>query len=197
MRKNVIKIVLLLTMVLLCKNVYALETIDISNQESYLNAINTINTSNETDFIINLTNDVELGTISGGSVVTISSNKNVQIIGNGNAIKLSSSLNYGHAILIVGNNATITLGKEDKTDTLYIQGAGLNVATADSLINISGTLNIYEGVDISNNYGNQGALSGGALDLDENGTVNMYGGKIHDNRSDGPSLGVAPSGTCT
>ena len=172
-------------------NVKALETIQISNQQDYFNAIATINTSNETDFIISLAGDVLLDTAPSSKDAYAITNKNVTVLGNGHKFKISETGSYGYYGVITINNGILTLGKEDGSDSLTIEGGGENVNTSESLIFVNGTLNMYDGVVLTNQHGGVGGLTGSAIRLSTNSTFNMYGGTISDNTCDSSSVGGA------
>lgn len=175
-----------------CGNVDASEVINVSNETEYFDALSTIISSEETDFVINFTENVTLSTSPTAAQVTLSGTKNITMIGNGHTLKISSTGSYGYRPLLnVGTGVTITLGKEDGSDILNIEGGGTTVSTSESLFNVSGTVNFYDGVSIGNNHSGTGSMVGGAFDLNTNGTVNMYGGRIHDNSSTGACLGGA------
>ena len=175
-----------------CLNASALENIEINSEQDYFNAIATINTSSETDFVVNLGSDITLTSYpSTSNPATITNNKTVTFLGNDHKIKISETGSYGsHEVLTVGN-ATVNLGNSNGNDTLYIEGGGPNVNTSASLIQVSGTLNIYANTDISNNHSGSSALTGAAIRIRTNGTVNMYGGKIHDNSATSSCMGGA------
>lgn len=176
----------------LCIDVKAEETIEIGSQEDYFNAIATINESSEENYIVSLTDDIILTSYpTTSNPVLISNNKNVTILGNNHKIKISETGSYGyHSIMSVGS-ATVNLGKSDGTDTLFIEGGGEGVSTSESLINVSGTVNIYDGVIIGNNYSGAGALAGAAFRVLTNGTLNMYGGIIKDTSITSTGVGGA------
>ncbi len=173
-------------------SVYADEKIDVSNQEEYFDAIATINSSNEENFIVSLSDDIILTSYpTTSNPVLISNDKNVTVIGNNHKIKISETGSYGyHSIMSVGS-ATVNLGNSDGSDTLYIQGGGANVSTSESLINVAGTVNIYDGVTISDNYSGPAALAGAAFRVQTNGTLNMYGGVIKDTSITSTGVGGA------
>ena len=194
MKKTIYAISCVIISIFIIKtNVKAQETINLNTEDDYFNAITTINTSEETDFVMNLESDVVLSNYpTTSNPVSVSNNKNVTILGNGHKLSISNIGSYGHhPIMNVGSGVTITLGKSDGTDTLSIEGGGTTVSTSESLFNVSGTVNMYAGVSIGNNHSGNGALTGGAFDLNTNGTINMFGGKIHDNSSTGVCLGGA------
>lgn len=175
-----------------CLCVNAKETINISNQEEYFSAIATINSSDEEEFIMNLTDDIILDNYpSTDNPVLIGNNKIVTILGNNHKIKISNTGSYGyHSILSVGS-ATVNLGNSDGTDVLGFEGGGTIVNTSESLINVGGTVNMYNGVSLSENHSGVGALTGGAFRIQSYGELNMYGGNIHDNSSTAACLGGA------
>lgn len=176
-----------------CGNVDASEVINVSNETEYLDAIATINSSSETAFVINLTSDVVLDTaLTAKAQVTLTGTKNVTILGDNHALKISNTGSYGYnPVLIVDNGVTVTLGKEDGSDKLSIQGGGKDVSTSESLFNVRGVVNFYDGVSIGDNHSGYGALNGGAFRVGVNGTVNMYGGRIHDNSNTSNCYGGA------
>ena len=170
-------------------NAKALTTYEVETISEYFNAIDEISTQSNEEFIIKLNGDI---TIADADVVkhnnTIDNGNTVTIIGNGHTIKCTL---FGNCRLNV-SGATVNLGKEDKTDTLVLEGAGAGGGTEESLVTVTnGTVNMYEGVTLKNNRGDSGSVTGGAIRVNNDGTFIMHGGIVENNASMAAGYGGA------
>lgn len=146
--------------------------IDVSTGTEFLQAIDNINNGSATDYVINLTKDIDVYT---ESVITIKRG-NVTIIGNGHEIKNI----FGFLVRsFLPPYPTLTLGKEDGSDILKINGIyeGTEVPTTLFEVCLGSVINMYSGVDIYNRVAKDNETVGVVFTVD-NATFNMYGGSI-------------------
>ena len=182
MKKLVISILIVAMLFsLICVNVIADgTTIEVGTQEEWVSALTQIHNSSNGNFIISVTQDITMdNTTLFTSESTIDNGNTVTILGNGHTLKFA--LDGNDKIKV--SNATLNLGLSDENNTLNIEGAGPSGVSGNSLVSIynNGTLNMYDGVSLSNNYSGLRALSGCGVSVNANATFNMYGGSIHDN----------------
>lgn len=160
-------------------------TIPVASAEEYISAFNTIDSANNSEFIISLDNDIILNDAS--FTKTVANGNSLTILGNNHSITYAlDSKNR----LTTGTGGTITLGKSDGSDKLTIMGPETEISL-NSLVNIynGGTLNMYDGVELTRNNG-VGELSGAAIRAGAGATINIYGGSIHDIYSRGGGFGI-------
>ncbi|MGI6510440.1 MAG: InlB B-repeat-containing protein [Erysipelotrichaceae bacterium] len=146
--------------------------INVSTGAEFLQAIDDINSGSATDYVINLTADIDIFT---ESVIPIKRG-NVTIIGNGYEITNIIGILVGN---ITPPYPTLTLGKQDGSDILKINGSYTGVEFTKSLFEarLGSVINMYSGVDIYNRAANDPYAVGVVFTVD-NSTLNMYGGSI-------------------
>lgn len=169
-------------------------TFEVSTQEEYITALSEIHNSSNGNFIISLQQDI---TVDNSSLVTsrkmIDNGNTVTLIGNGHTI--SFMLDKLDKLWV--SNGTLNLGLSDGSDVLKIKGPGEGGATQDSLVTLdNGTVNMYEGVSLSDSHSGSRQLIGCGVRIQTNGTFNMYGGSIKNNASTAYGLGGAVALDC-
>ncbi len=148
--------------------------INVGTGAEFLQAINDINNGSETDYVINLTANIDIYT-SAEEVVTIRRG-NVTIIGNGHEITNILGIVVRS---FLPPRPTLTLGKQDGSDILKINGSYTGTVVTKSLfeVHLGSVINMYSGVDIYNRAANDSSTVGVVFTVD-NSTLNMYGGSI-------------------
>jgi len=145
---------------------------NVANTTEWTNAINTITSgANNLNYIINITADFNIAGVS-SATFGIRTGIKVSIRGAGRTLSLSSNGN----ILRISSNQTVIM--RDVT----MQGRASNNA---SLINNSGTFNMYGGTIT----GNTTSYDGSGVYINS-GTFNMYGGTITGNTTSNIGGGV-------
>ena len=145
--------------------------INVATAEQFVDALATIHGDINKSYVINLTDSFTLAeSDSTDNKLTIDNGNNVTIKGNGNTITFSIT---GHTMLVV-NGANLKLQSGDGTLTLK----GTNGAT-ESIIKVTdGTVDMYDGVTLSDNNGGAMHFACGGVRIQQNGTFNMHGGTI-------------------
>ncbi len=172
---------------------YAAEVqeIPVDTEEAFRTAIERINADDtgDTEYTIRLTDDI---TLRGERAAQINTNNTINLLGGGHTLVIEAQ--YG---IMVQGTAVLNLGGEDYEDTLTILGVPHDTSTTtsglgrqSSFITISDgcTLNMYDGVTLSDNEVIQGGTAGAGVTVQysgrngENSTIfNMYGGAIKNN----------------
>lgn len=191
-KKSMLLLVFLCSFFALVGNVFAATEIPVNSVEDYFNAIETIHGDSNKEYVINLNTDIVM-TNSNKSLIklsnTIDNGNIVTIIGNGHKYKCEVDSNCR---LKVSGGATLYLGKEDGSDTLYIEGGGTSFATQESLVHVSsGNAYMYDGVALQNNHSGVSAAAGSAVSLGDGGIFTMEGGVMQNNSSTGAGVGGA------
>lgn len=137
--------------------------IEVGNEKAFDDAINTVNSASEGEYVISLTDDME---INGAS---IQSQCPVTLLGNGHTLTVAQ-----YASIHVAKGAQVKLGSE-KGDVLKIRGVSEMSNDAPGLLHIKGTCEMYSGVSLSGRVGNN--YFGGGVTV-SGGTFHMYGGVI-------------------
>ncbi len=181
MLKKIVPALAVASILLPVGNASAVDTISVNSAEGYFDAIEQIHGSTNSEFIISLASDIIIG--SGTTIKnnhTFDNGNTVTILGNGHKIKYEVG---GNNKMHVNSGATLNLGQDGDADgTLEIEGAGNGIAAEASLIVMdASTVNMYDGVSLSNNYSMSYMLGGTAININNNCTFNMYGGSIHHN----------------
>lgn len=145
----------------------------VSNGAEFVDALNAINAAADGEYVITLTDDIE---ISGDYDFT---KNTTTILGEGHTISGGFNQTLG-----VNGDAVLNLGSEDYTKELIIDGEKGPTGPLVSVAN-GGTFNLYDHVTLQNND-MFGAAAGVQIE-GENSLFNMYGGVI-DNCSNGPSF---------
>lgn len=137
--------------------------IEVGNKTAFDDAINTVNNASEGEYVISLTDDME---INGAS---IQSQCPVTLLGNGHTLTVAQ-----YASIHVEKGAQVKLGSE-KGDVLKIRGVSEMSNDAPGLLHIKGTCDMYPRVLLSGREGNN--YFGGGVTV-EGGTFYMHGGVI-------------------
>ena len=137
--------------------------IEVADKAGFEGAISQINNDSDSDYTIELTDDIQ----TGGAA--IQSPCKVTILGNGHTLTLDQ---YGY--IAIREGAELTLGAED--------GNVLNISSVNKVSNdtpgmlyVQGTCNMYSGVTLAGREGNN--YFGGGVTV-SGGTFHMYGGTI-------------------
>lgn len=138
--------------------------IEVENKAEFDNAISTVNSASEGEYVISLTDDMDIGGAS------IQSQCPVTILGNGHTLTVATNTS-----IHVEKGAHVKLGSENDND-LKICGVR-NEKSNDwpGLLHIKGTCEMYPGVSLSGRKGNN--YFGGGVTV-EGGTFHMHGGVI-------------------
>ena len=137
--------------------------IEVGNKTAFDDAINTVNNASEGEYVISLTDDME---INGAS---IQSQCPVTLLGNGHTLTVAQ-----YASIHVEKGAQVKLGSE-KGDVLKIRGVSETSNDVPGLLHIKGTCDMYPRVLLSGREGNN--YFGGGVTV-EGGTFYMHGGVI-------------------
>lgn len=137
--------------------------IKVGNEKAFDDAISTVNSASEGEYIISLTHDMDIGD------TTIQSPCPVTILGNGHTLTVAR-----YASIHVAEGAKVRLGSEKDGD-LKICGVSEQSNDVPGLLHIKGTCEMYSGVSLSGREGNN--YFGGGVTV-EGGTFHMYGGVI-------------------
>ena len=143
---------------------FATTTIKVGSGEQFKEAAHTVNTATSGEYIIKLTNDIQI------EGVTFSSSCPVSIVGNGHTVTVNPN-----SRIAVNRNAQLNLGAADRNDTLIISGGNVQCGDGAGMLFIEGTCNMYHGVTIADRKGNN--YYGGGVTV-KGGTFHMYGGTI-------------------
>ena len=139
-------------------------TIKVGNSSEFDDAAATVNAAASGEYIIELTDDIQIGGVS------FSSSQPVSIVGNGHTMTLGQ-----YSSISVQPGAQLNLGAADGSDTLKISGGNEQSNDVPGLLYIQGTCNMYPGVTIADRKGNN--YFGGGVTV-QGGTFHMYGGTI-------------------
>ena len=189
--------IIMIIMSLLC--IYSIRvkatdnTYEVSTQEEFINALADIHNNSNGTFVININDDFTIDN------TYISSSNRISNIDNGNTVTIKSS---GHTItfslsqydkLKVSDGATLNLYSSNGSDTLTLKGPGDGNTSYNSLVSVdsNGIVNMYDGITLSDNCSGTTSLTAGGVRINANGTFNMYGGTIKDNKIQASELGGA------
>ena len=137
--------------------------IKVGNEKAFDNAISTVNGASEGEYVISLTDDMEIGDTS------IRSKRPVTLLGNGHTLKVAR-----YASIHVAKGAQVKLGSKDG-DVLEIRSVSETSNDVPGLLGIEGTCEMYSGVSLSGREGNN--QFGGGVTV-SGGTFHMHGGVI-------------------
>ena len=143
---------------------FAATTFEVGSGEQFKEAAHTVNTATSGEYIIKLTNDIQI------EGVTFSSSRPVSIVGNGHTVTVNPN-----SRIAVNRNAQLNLGAADRNDTLIISGGNVQCGDGPGMLYIEGTCNMYHGVTIADRIGNN--YFGGGVTV-RGGTFHMFGGTI-------------------
>ena len=116
--------------------------IEVGNVEKFKNAINTVNSASEGEYVISLTDDMEINGVS------IQSQCPVTLLGNGHTLTVAQ-----YASIHVAKGAQVKLGSEDG-NVLEIRSVSETSNDVPGLLGIEGTCEMYSGVSLSGREGN-------------------------------------------
>lgn len=137
--------------------------IEVGNEADFDKAISTVNNASEGEYVISLTDDMDIGGVS------IQSQCPVTLLGNGHTLTVAQ-----YASIHVEKGAQVNLGSE-KGNVLKIRGVNEMSNDVPGLLYIQGTCDMYSGVSLSDREGNN--YFGGGVTV-EGGTFYMHGGVI-------------------
>lgn len=138
--------------------------IEAGNEKAFDDAINTVNSASEGEYVISLTGNVEIGD------TTIQSRCPVTILGNGHTLTVAQ-----YASIHVAEGAKVKLGSEKEGDLKICSVSEQPSNDGPGLLHIKGTCDMYSGVSLSDREGNN--YFGGGVTV-EGGTFTMHGGVI-------------------
>ena len=147
------------------------KVIEVGNEAEFDNAISTVNNASAGEYVISLTDNVEIGGAS------IQSKCPVTILGNGHTLTVQVSIH-------VAEGAPVKLGSGDG-NVLNIHGTEKGEEPGLLYISKEGTCEMYPGVSLSGRKGNN--YFGGGVTV-EGGTFHMYGGVIENCGIEGGSV---------
>lgn len=137
--------------------------IEVENEAEFDNAISTVNSASEGEYIISLTGDMKINGVS------IDSQRPVTLLGNGHTLTIAQ-----YASIHVAKGAQVRLGSDN--NVLKICGVRNEQSNDEpGLLHIKGTCDMYSGVSLSDREGNN--YFGGGVTV-EGGTFYMHGGVI-------------------
>lgn len=137
--------------------------IEVGNKADFDKAISTVNRASEGEYVISLTDDMEINGVS------IQSQCPVTLLGNGHTLTVAQ-----YASIHVEKGAQVNLGSKDG-NVLKIRGVSEMSNDAPGLLHIKGTCDMYPRVLLSGREGNN--YFGGGVTV-EGGTFYMHGGVI-------------------
>lgn len=140
--------------------------IEVGNETEFDNAISTVNSASEGEYVISLTGNVEI------SGATIQSRCPVTILGNGHTLTVATNTS-----IHVEKGAHVKLGSGNDNDLKICGVSGEQSNDEPGLLHIKGTCEMYPGVSLSGRKGNN--YFGGGVTV-EGGTFHMHGGVIQD-----------------
>lgn len=135
--------------------------IEVGNKTAFDDAISTVNSASEGEYIISLTDDMDINGVS------IDSQRPVTILGNKHTLTVQGSIR-------VAEGAQVKLGSRDG-NVLKICSVSEPSNDVPGLLDIEGTCEMYSGVSLSGRVGNN--YFGGGVTV-SGGTFHMYGGVI-------------------
>lgn len=147
--------------------------IKVGNEKAFDDAISTVNRASEGEYVISLTDNVEIGDTS------IQSQCPVTLLGNGHTLTVAR-----YASIHVAKGAQVKLGSKDG-DVLEIRSVSETSNDVPGLLDIEGTCEMYSGVSLSGRVGNN--YFGGGVTV-SGGTFHMHGGVIENCGIDGGSV---------
>lgn len=157
---------------------FAATTIPVKSGDEFRQAVQTVNTAVDNEYIIELTDDI----VTGGVTFRSPSHVSVRIVGNEHTLTLKKD-----SLISLMRGAQLNLGVADGSDTLKISGGGELCNDLPGMLYIQdrySTCNMYPGVTIADRIGNN--YFGGGVTV-RGGTFHMYGGIIEKCGIDGGS----------
>ena len=153
---------------------FATTAIPVSSGDEFRQAVQTVNTAVDNEYIIELTNDIQ----AGGATFRSPSHVSVSIVGNGHTVRLCQNSSGQYDPISVRRGAQLNLGAADGSDTLIISGGNEQSANGPGMLYIEdrySTCNMYPGVTIADRKGDN--YFGGGVTV-QGGTFHMFGGTI-------------------
>lgn len=138
--------------------------IEVENETEFNNAISTVNSASEGEYVISLTGNVEIGD------TTIQSPCPVTLLGNGHTLTVATNTS-----IHVEKGAHVKLGSGNDNDLKICGVSGEQSNDEPGLLHIKGMCEMYSGVSLSDREGNN--YFGGGVTV-EGGTFTMHGGVI-------------------
>ena len=147
---------------------FATTTIPVKSGAEFSQAAQTVRTAADNEYIIELTDDIEAGSVTFRSPSHVS----VSIVGNEHTVTLKNG-----SLISVMRGAQLNLGSADGSDRLKISGGGDRCYNLPGMLYIQNgsTCNMYSGVTIADRIGHN--FFGGGVTV-QGGTFHMYGGII-------------------
>lgn len=147
---------------------FATTTIPVGSGAEFSQAAQTVRTAADNEYIIELTDDIEAGSVTFRSPSHVS----VSIVGNEHTVTLKNG-----SLISVMRGAQLNLGSADGSDRLKISGGGDRCYNLPGMLYIqdNSTCNMYSGVTIADRIGHN--YFGGGVTV-QGGTFHMYGGII-------------------
>lgn len=137
--------------------------IKVGNEKAFDDAISTVNSASKGEYVISLTDDMDINGVS------IQSQCPVTLLGNGHTLTVAQ-----YASIHVAKGAQVKLGSEDG-NVLEIRSVSETSNDVPGLLGIEGTCEMYSGVSLSGREGNN--YFGGGVTV-SGGTFRMHGGVI-------------------
>ena len=137
--------------------------IKVGSEKAFDDAISTVNSASEGEYVISLTDNVEIDDTS------IQTKRPVTLLGNGHTLTVAQ-----YASIHVAKGAQVKLGSEDR-NVLEIRSVSEPSNDMPGLLDIEGTCEMYSGVSLSGREGNN--YFGGGVTV-SGGTFHMHGGVI-------------------
>ena len=147
--------------------------IKVGNEKAFDDAISTVNSASEGEYVISLTDNVEIGD------TPIRSKRPVTLLGNGHTLTVAQ-----YASIHVAERAQVKLGSRDG-NVLKICSVSEPSNDEPGLLYIKGTCEMYSGVSLSGREGNN--YFGGGVTV-FGGTFHMHGGVIENCGIEGGSV---------
>ena len=116
--------------------------IKVGNEKAFDDAISTVNSASKGEYVISLTDDMEINGVS------IQSQCPVTLLGNGHTLTVAQ-----YASIHVAKGAQVKLGSEDG-NVLEIRSVSETSNDVPGLLGIEGTCEMYSGVSLSGREGN-------------------------------------------
>lgn len=138
--------------------------IEVENKAEFDNAISTVNSASEGEYVISLNDNIEI------RGATIQSPCPVTILGNGHTLTVATNTS-----IHVEKGAHVKLGPGNDNDLKICGVSGEQSNDEPGLLHIKGTCEMYSDVSLSGRVGNN--YFGGGVTV-EGGTFHMYGGVI-------------------
>jgi TolB-like protein len=167
----------------------------VSNLNSLLSTVNTINGMGEGEFTIILTGDISVGSNDRDIRFTNNATKIITIRG-ANSVRSLSTLRNNEPLLRVGQGITLVLGENLRLSSTNARGiivgngGTLRMEDGSTITSSRGGVSVEGGVFIMNGGTIRDNTNSGGVNVITGGTFNMIGGTISGNTSEGMGGGV-------